>query len=104
MKKRLAQMISLLLVGIVAGCVGPKAAERSAQGKLLQDAERYVSELREQNKLPGFSSNEHGRLIARAPWRGGEVSYPASVTIRAWKEGADSHYCYALAKEDQQAP
>ncbi len=103
MKKRLAQIMSLLTAGMLAGCVGPKAAERSAKGKLLQDAEKYVSELREQNKLPGFSNNEHGRLIAATPWRGGEVSYPASVTIRAWKDGEKSPYCYALVKNDQQA-
>ena len=104
MNRAVVRIMALFLVGTVAGCVGPKAAERSAKGKLLQDAERYVTEQREQNKLPGFSSTDHGRLIAATAWHGGTVSYPALVTVRAWKAGEKPEYRYELAKNDQDAP
>ncbi len=104
MKTQIKCMMALIMAGIVAGCAGPKAAQRSAKGQLLQDAERYVSELREHNSLPGFSGSEHGRLIAAAPWAGGSVSYPLSVSVQAWKEGQTASYRYELAKAAAQAP
>jgi len=76
---------------------------RSEKGQLLQDAERYVSELKQQDKLPGYSSTEHGNLIAMAPWHGGEVTYPASVMVRAYKRGDESTYCYALMKNTSES-
>ncbi len=73
-------------------------------GQLVQDAEQYVSQLRQENKLPGFSSAEHGRVIAAAPWDEGEVSYPAKVIVRAWKSVDNSAYSYTLVKDSADAP
>jgi hypothetical protein len=53
--------------------------------------------------LPGFTRAEHGRMIASVPWTGGDVSYPAAVTVRAWKQGDDATYCYELVQETQQS-
>jgi hypothetical protein len=89
-------VVGLLLIGCVATGT-PKV-------KLLEDAGTYVFELMAQNRLPGFNSTEHGKLIASAPWKGGEVPYPASVIVRVWKQGDDSIYDYALRKDTQEAP
>ncbi len=103
MKIGIKHIMPVVLAGLVAGCAGPKAAQRSAKGQLLQGAERYVSELREHNQLPGFNSAEHGRLVAAAPWAGGDVSYPTSVTVQAWKQGQEACYRYELTKDSPQA-
>ncbi len=83
---------------LLAACTTGKSAAGSAKGKLIKEAEEYASGLRASGKLPGFSSNEHGREITSALWKGGDVSYPATVTVRAWKEGDDTTYCYSLVK------
>ncbi len=84
---------------VLTSCVNPESAGRSPKGKLLQDAERYATELKQQDKLPGYRSTEHGSVIARAAWNGGAVSYPASVTVLARKDGDNSTYCYDLTKD-----
>jgi len=89
-----------LVVFVFTGCV----ATGTPKAKLLEDAGTYVSELKAQNKLPGLTTTEHWRLIASAPWKGGEVSYPASVIVRVWKQGDESTYYYALVKDTQEAP
>jgi hypothetical protein len=94
----LGLLASLSLTGLT-GCLNVKAAAQSPQAKLLQEAEQYVSEQRAQDKLPGWRSTEHGRDIASAPWRGGNVSYPAWVIVRAWKAGDESTYWYELVKD-----
>ena len=96
----LAWFMCPLAALLLTGCV----ATGTPKAKLLEDADRYVSELMAQNKLPGFSSTEHGKLIVSAPWKGGEVSYPASVTVRVWKQGDDSTYYYDLVKATNEAP
>lgn len=100
---QLASFFCIPLAIALAGCISPITAARSDKGKLLQEAEQYASDLKRQDKLPGYSSNEHGRVIVRAPWDGGHVSYPASVTLRAWKEGDRTKYCYDLVKDDPQS-
>lgn len=93
-----------LLVGLfLTGCISQETAARSPKGKLLQDAERYVSEQRAQDRLPGWRSTEHGRVITSAPWPGAKVTYPASVTVRAWKDADDSTYWYRLQKDAPEA-
>jgi hypothetical protein len=109
MKMQMRIMAALLTAAVVAGCVSEKTVQQSAEGQLLQDAEKYVSGLRQKNQLPGFNSTEHGRIIAAAPWSGGEVTYPTTVIVRAWKkgpgrEGERETYRYELAKETPQAP
>ena len=104
-QQRMAKLLAWLLCPLGAflftGCV----AIGTPKAKLLEDAGTYVSELKAQNRLPGFTSTEHSRLIASTPWKGGgEVSYPASVTVRVWKQGDDSTYYYALVKDTQEAP
>jgi len=96
--KRLAASLGIFLVAVFAGCINPETAARSPKAELLQDAERYALDLKAQDKLPGYSSKEHGKVIASAPWNGGNVSYPASVTVRAWKQGDETTYCYAFVK------
>jgi len=104
--QQLAWFLCLFVAFVITGCVSQETAAKSPKGKLLQDADSYVSELKEQGKLPGFSSTEHVtvRLIASAPWKGGDVSYPAPVMVRIWKQGDDSTYYYALVKDTQEAP
>jgi len=93
LERHLVWSFCVLVAVIASGCVSQEAA-------LLRDADRYTSELKEQDKLPGYSSTEHGRSIASAPLHVGHVSYPASVTVRAWKEGDESTYWwYDLVKD-----
>ena len=103
MSRRAIILALLLLSGFLTGCAGPKAAWRSEKGNLVRDAERYISELRAQDKLPGVSSGEHGRLTAAVA--GGEdgVKYPATVTVQLWKQGEASPYNYDLQKDEPQA-
>jgi hypothetical protein len=108
MKTKLTQRQSALLLCIplgilLAGCVSQQTAARSSKGKLLQDAEQYASDLKGQDKLPGYASQEHGRVIASAAWSGGEVSYPASVMVRAYKEGDETTYRYDLLKDSPES-
>ncbi len=88
----------------LAACTTETSGPRTAKGNLIREAGEYVSDLRAHGKLPGFSGNEHGREIASAPWKGGDVSYPATVSVRAWKEGDPSTYCYTLVKDAPQSP
>lgn len=108
MKRRMANGLAWLLGAalavVVTGCASQQAAVRSPKAQLVQDAEKYVSELKAQDKLPGYSSAENGKLIALAPFDRGHVSYPASVTVRAWKQGDDSMYCYTLEKHTKDSP
>jgi hypothetical protein len=93
----------LLAVGTI-GWVTPSNFGRTDKGKLLQDAEKYASGLKKEDKLPGFNHSEHGHLITSVPWVGGPVSYPAHVTVRAWKDGDESaYYTYDLDKESPDA-
>ena len=96
--KPIAVTLSIFAALFLAGCVSPQSAGRSPKGKLLQDAERYVTELKQHEKLPGYRSTEHGSLIARSAWNGGTLTYPASVTVLARKEGDNSTFCYDLTK------
>jgi hypothetical protein len=73
---------ALLLVGVI-GCASQQTAARSPKGELLREAEEYALDLKAHNKLPGYRSNEHGRVIASAPWEHGDVVYPATVTVQA---------------------
>ncbi len=93
---------ALLLLLLASGCANPDV-RRSEQGRLLRDAERYASELKDRDRLPGYGGTEHGHMIASAPWRAGRVSYPAQVTIRAWKDGDDSTYVYSLVKDSAES-
>jgi len=104
--RKIRQISSLLCISVavvLTGCVSQQSVTRSAEGDLLQDAEKYVRNLNHQGKLPGYTSKELDQVIAMAPWRGGEISYPASVTVQVWKEGDDSMYCYDVVKEGPQA-
>ncbi len=90
----------MLVAGGLTGCTSPeKAVARSAKGELLKEAGLYASNLKANGKLPGYSSHEHGRLITSALWKSGHVSYPAAVSVRAWKEGDETTYCYELEKD-----
>lgn len=93
---------SFLSLAGVTGCVSEKAAH-SPQALLLQDAEQYASDLKSHDKLPGYSSSEHGRVIVSTRWKGGEVDYPASVTVRATKRGDKTVYRYELIKNSPEA-
>jgi hypothetical protein len=97
--RQFATFLGLFSAIILTGCISQQTAAHSAKGQLLQEAERYTSDLKGQDKLPGYSSNERGRVIASAPWKGGNVSYPASVFVRAWKEGDETIFCYDLVKD-----
>src|SRR5712664_3672414 len=101
--RQMASLLCIPLVVALAGCISQQTAASSPEGKLLQAAEQYARDLKDQDKLPGYSSKEHGRVIAMAPWTGGDVSYPASVTVRAWKKGDDTMYCYDLVKDSPQS-
>jgi hypothetical protein len=96
-------VLCIPLAMVLAGCISQQTAASSAEGKLLQDAERYARELKDQDKLPGYGSREHGRVIAMAPWTGGDVSYPATATVRAWKRRDETMYCYDLVKDSPQS-
>jgi hypothetical protein len=91
-------LCTTLLIALTA-CTTDESAARSAKGQLVKEAGEYASDLRAQGKLPGFKAGEHGREIAEAAWNGGQVSYPATVTVRAWKHGDDGTYCYTLVKD-----
>lgn len=96
--------LCVLVVVVLTGCISPEeTASGSPKGKLLKEAGEFASDLKAHDKLPGYSSNEHGRLITSAAWKGGHVSYPATVTVRAWKEGDDTTYCYALVKDNPES-
>src|SRR6188474_412091 len=103
-------VISLILITLLGGCaspesVSPESAARGQQGKLLQSAVRHFAQLKQQDRLPGIRREEHGSLTSKAlPLREGEVSYPASVTIRATKNGDNSTYSYGLLKESESSP
>ena len=101
--RQLAPILCIPLAVVLAGCISRQTAGSSPEGKLLQDAEQYARDLKDQDKLPGYGSKEHGRVIAMAPWTSGEVSYPASVTVRAWKKGDETMYCYDLVKDSPQS-
>ncbi len=103
-KRELAGLLCVLVSIVLTGCVSQETAARSPKGRLLQDAEAYVAGLKQQDELPGYTRAEHGRMIASAAWGGGGVSYPASVTVRAWKQGDDSTYCYELVQETPESP
>src|SRR5689334_376736 len=92
--RQIASLLCIAVTVVLTGCVSQQAVTRSAEGNLLQDAEQYVRNLNHQGKLPGYSSKELDQVIAMAPWTGGELSYPASVTVQVWKEGDDTMYSY----------
>src|SRR5215831_7774805 len=98
-----AMFLCIPLGILLAGCISQQTAARSSKGKLLQEAEQYASDLKRQDKLPGYASQERGRVIASAPWTGGEVSYPASVMVRAYKEGDNTTYRYYLVKDSPES-
>lgn len=92
--------VSLLLV---PACRTEGSASRSATGKLLQEARTYLSELKDQGKLPGYGRAQQGNVVVEAPWDRGKVSYPATVQVRAQKHGEPSTYRYALVKETKES-
>jgi hypothetical protein len=101
--RQMAALVCIAVAVVLTGCVSHQTVARSDEDKLLQDAERYVRNLNHQGKLPGYSSKELDQVIAMAPWTGGEVSYPAPVTVQAWKAGDETMYCYELVKENPQS-
>jgi hypothetical protein len=101
--RQIASLICIPLALVLAGCISQQTVTRSAEGNLLQDAERYVRTLNHQGKLPGYRGKELDQVIAMAPWMGQEVSYPAPVTVQAWKAGDETMYCYDLVKDSPQS-
>ncbi len=97
--KQVAPYVCFLFLIVVTACTTENSTARSTKGKLVKEAGEYASALKAEGKLPGFSSNEHGREIASAAWKGSLVSYPAEVTVRAWKQGDESTYCYTFVKD-----
>jgi hypothetical protein len=93
----------VLLILLLTAGVSPQTFGQSPQAKLLQDAEKFASDLKKQDKLPGYSSTNHGRVTASAPWSGGSVSYPATVTVRATKDGDPSTFVYVLVRDSAQS-
>jgi hypothetical protein len=97
--------VSLILITLLEGCASPESAARGQQGKMLQSAVQHFAQLKQQDRLPGIRREEHGSLTTKAlPLREGDISYPASVTIRATKKGDDSTYSYGLLKESESSP
>lgn len=95
-----ACFLSLIAGLALAGCVSPEAAERSPQGRLLNNAVAYFVDLLCQNKIPGLRSGECGKLVTEGlPLRRGVITYPASVTIHITKKGDDSVYLYTVVKD-----
>jgi hypothetical protein len=94
-----------LLVGCTGGPAPDKGAQNAAYEKLLRDAAGYVSNLRNQDKLPGFHPGDHGSLtsIPEPVWDNGPI-YPVSVVLRGEKEGDESLYRYTIMKQNEQSP
>lgn len=102
-KRAVRFLVSVVAAIFLTGCVNQKTMAASSKGKLLEDATSYIAALKQQGKLPGASSTEHGKFIAAIPWKGKDVSYPASLGVRLWKEGDDSMYYYALVRDTPEA-
>src|SRR5712664_1665602 len=97
------QLLSLVVVALLAGCASPKpgspeAVARSPQGKLVNDATRCCIELMCQGKLPGMADGEHGHLETEGIPCDAPISYPASVSIRVTKKD-ESDYSYTFTKD-----
>jgi hypothetical protein len=102
--RKIRQIVLLLCIpAVLAGCISQQTVTRSAEGNLLQDAEQYTRNLNHQGKLPGYTGKELDQVIAMAPWTGGEISYPASVTVHVWKVGDETMYSYDVVKDSPQS-
>jgi hypothetical protein len=101
--RQIAPLLCIPVALILAGCISQQTVTRSAEGNLLQDAEQYARNLNHQGKLPGYTGKDLDQVIAMAPWTGGEVSYPASVTVHVWKVGDETIYSYDLVKDSPQS-
>ncbi len=106
MKPIYSFLICLTLALALTACVTQPNPAQTPHGKLVQDAEKFVSDLHQEGKLPGIGSAEHARIIAAAPWNEGEVSYPAKVLVRAWRitDNGTTAFTYNLVKDSADAP
>lgn len=63
-------------------------------GTILKSGMEYLSQLRQEGRLPGVGTNEHGHAYIN----GRLNSYPYSLTMQLTKEGETSVYHYAITK------
>lgn len=61
------------------------------------------AEMKEAGTLPGFSPADHGHMHTQGYPMGSRITYPASMTVYATKEGDSARYAYTFTKEDPSA-
>lgn len=102
----LTPIVVLLAATLLVGCSNDSSRDLASASKAPSTletvaAQKFLSELKESGHLPGFTTNDHGRMTSDYVPLAKNVLYPFSITYHCVKNGDSSTYHYTVVSESK---